>query len=55
MTCMCPPPQAQDDLVVQLQMANFRAEGLNTECSELQAKGFGFRLHTECSESQAKS
>jgi hypothetical protein len=36
--------QAQDDLVVQIQLANFRAEGLNTECSELQAKGLGFRV-----------
>ena len=40
--------------MVQIQLANFRAEGLNTECSELQARGFGFRLHTECSEVQAK-
>ena len=40
--------------MVQLQLANFRAEGLNTECSELQATGLGFRLHTECLELQAK-
>ena len=40
--------------MVQIQLANFRAEGLNTECSELQARCLGLRLHTECSEVQAK-